>query len=44
MLQDEGFHIMLWTRSSMNYCAIADLEQRDFVTFVHSYESWSNAP
>lgn len=39
MLQDEGFHIMLWTRSGTNYCAISDLEQRDFVAFVHSYGS-----
>ena len=39
MLQDDGFHIMFWTRSSTNYCAISDLEQRDFVAFVHSYGS-----
>ena len=37
MLQDDGFHIMFWTRSRTNYCAISDLEQRDFVAFVHSY-------
>jgi anti-sigma factor RsiW len=39
MLQDDGFHIMFWTRSSTNYCAISDLAQRDFVAFVHSYGS-----
>jgi anti-sigma factor RsiW len=39
ILRDDGFHIMFWTRSSTNYCAISDLEQRDFVAFVHSYGS-----
>jgi len=39
MLQDDGFHIMFWTRSSTNYCAISDLEQGDFVAFAHSYGS-----
>jgi anti-sigma factor RsiW len=39
MLQDDGFHIMLWTHSSTNYCAISDLEQRDFVAFIDSYGS-----
>jgi anti-sigma factor RsiW len=39
MLQDDGFRIMFWTRSSTHYCAISDLEQRDFVAFVHSYGS-----
>ena len=29
MLQDDGFHILFWTRSSTNYCAISDLEQGD---------------
>ena len=37
LLQDEGFHIMLWTRSGTNYCVISDLGQRDFLAFVHSY-------
>jgi anti-sigma factor RsiW len=37
MLQDDGFHLMFWTRSSLNYCAISDLGQRPFVAFVHSY-------
>jgi hypothetical protein len=44
MLQDEGFHIMLWTHSSTNYYGIANLAQRDFVALVHSYGSRSNAP
>src|SRR5262245_17768062 len=44
MLRDEAFHIMFWTHSSTNYCAISDLEQRDFVAFVHSYGSWSSSP
>src|SRR5262249_45987753 len=39
MLFDEGFHILFWTHSGMNYCAISDLGQRDFAAFVHSYGS-----
>ena len=39
MLFDEGFHIVFWTRSSMHYCAISDLGQRDFAVFVHIYGS-----
>ena len=39
MLQDDGFHMRFWTRSSTHYCAISDLAQRDFVAFVHSYGS-----
>ena len=39
MLQDDGFHMRFWTRSSTHYCAISDLAQRDFAAFVHSYGS-----
>jgi anti-sigma factor RsiW len=43
LLQDDGFHIILWTHSSTNYCAISDLAQRDFVAFVDSYRSSSRS-
>jgi anti-sigma factor RsiW len=44
LLQDEGFHVMFWTHSSTNYCAISALAQRDFVAFVHSYRGGSGSP
>lgn len=37
VLRDDGFHIMFWTRSGTNYCAISDLGQRDFLEFVRVY-------
>jgi len=34
---DEGFSILLWTRSGINFCSISDLDERELIEFARAY-------